>query len=64
MLYGLLEQQSVTISVGIYNPLFSCFSIPEGISSTITKVEIGKDIHLQIGFLFDICIGQIQSEPI
>ena len=45
LLYGLLEQQSVTISVGIYNPLFS---IPEGISSTITKVEMVNDIYLQI----------------
>ena len=64
LLYGLLEQQSVTISVGIYNPLFSCFSIPEGISSIITKVEMTKDIHLKMLICFDICTWQIQSKPI
>ena len=44
----------------------------EGVSSTMTKVEIAKDIHLQMWKVFDIwcgkcfaiLVGQIQSKQI
>ena len=34
----------------------------EAISFTISKVEMSKDIHFEMWKVFDIWIGQIQSE--